>query len=286
MTNFMHVDDWQVWQHASRLSELTITERVRVITQLGIETGTDPAKVTPIQIVRWLASHSEWSDSTMCTYHSYLRRWFKWLQAQGLREDDPMVKVGTPRLPEREPRPVSDIHLAKLITTRMHKRTRFAILIACLAGLRVSEIARIKGEDVDLSGPRMRVLGKRGKQQSVAMHPLLVDIAHQMPSRGWWFPANSVRPGEHMLGKSMSQMIGRVMQRAGVPGTPHSLRHWFGTTLLLEGADIRTVQELMRHSSIASTQLYTMVPDKPRHEAIGRLDPFRYKGSGPIGSAA
>jgi site-specific recombinase XerD len=61
------------------------------------------------------------------------------------------------------------------------------------------------------------------------------------------------------------------MTRAGVKASPHQLRHYFGSTLLAKGADLREVQELMRHSSIASTQIYTEVPDARRAAAIARL---------------
>jgi integrase/recombinase XerD len=65
------------------------------------------------------------------------------------------------------------------------------------------------------------------------------------------------------------------MRRAGVAGTPHSLRHWYASTLLDDGADLRTVQELLRHTSIQTTQVYTKVRDERRVSAVDRLDPFR-----------
>lgn len=271
---FIHLSDWEVWQYARRLSARTIEERVRVIRMFGLETQVQPCAADPLTIVRWAAGHTDWSDSTSATYHAYLSAWFKWLQLQDLRLDNPMLKVGTPRYPDREPRPVSDRHLVQLLCTPMHHRTRVMILLAALAGLRVHEIAKVRGEDV-MDDARLVVAGKGGKVRTIPLHPLLVDVLPAMPQRGWWFVSNSRCPGQHVLSKSVSDIVGRAMRRAEVAGTPHSLRHWYGTTLLDDGADLRTVQELMRHANIASTQGYTKVPDERRREAIGRLDPFR-----------
>lgn len=269
------LQEWMLWQLAARRSEATVTERIRVVAQFKVENPTGAFAATPIDIIRWMGKHTEWSTSTAATYHSYLRAWFKWLNIMEYREDNPMIKVAAPKYPERTPRPVSDHDLMRLLLTRMHHRTRVMILLAALAGLRVAEISRVRGEDIDVSTPRMFVEGKGGSRKWLPLHPLLAEIALEMPQRGWWFPANATRPGDHIHPKSVSDIIGNAMRRAGARGTPHSLRHWIGTTLLDDGADLRTVQEILRHKSVATTQGYTKVSDQRRHEAINRLDPFR-----------
>ncbi|BDC71103.1 tyrosine-type recombinase/integrase [Prescottella equi] len=65
------------------------------------------------------------------------------------------------------------------------------------------------------------------------------------------------------------------MRRAGLQRTAHRLRHWYGTTLLDDGADLRVVQELLRHASLSTTQIYTKVPDGRRRTAVKALDPWR-----------
>lgn len=82
---------------------------------------------------------------------------------------------------------------------------------------------------------------------------------------------------EHMLGKSVSDVVGRTMRRAGVAGTPHSLRHWYGTSLLDDGNDLRIVQELLRHKSIQTTQIYTRVSTTRQREAIVSLSLGRHR---------
>jgi integrase/recombinase XerD len=85
----------------------------------------------------------------------------------------------------------------------------------------------------------------------------------------WWFPARHGRPG-HIKGQSVSDLLHDARERAGIVDkqlTGHSLRHSFGTELVRRGANIRAVQELMRHASLATTQGYTQVLDEDRREA-------------------
>lgn len=269
------IDQWEIFQHGQRRSDLTMYERIRVLRRFEREAELDPTYAQPLDIVRWYSSHPEWSRSTHYTYHSYLSTWFKWLQVQDIRADNPMLKVGTVRQPKRKPRPVADAHLVKLLKTNMHHRTRVMILLATLAGLRCIEIAAFRGEHVDLARGRMLVLGKGGDEEWIPLHPVLAATAETMPQRGWWFPSNKTRPGQHVNRKSVSQIVGDAFRRANIPGSAHPLRHWYATTLLEDGADVRVVQELMRHGSITSTQGYTGVSDIRMRAAIDKLDLFR-----------
>jgi site-specific recombinase XerD len=269
------VEEWAVWQRSGRRSQRTIDERCRLISQFLTETGADPLHTSAMEIARWMSDHHEWGQSTAATYFSYLTSWHKWLVMMEHRTSNPMHKLQTPRRPERFPRPVADRDLVTLLNVRANRRTRAMILLAALAGFRVAEIAGVRGEDVDTDAGRIQVLGKGSKRAWVPLHPILAEVAATMPSSGYWFPGNARRPGQPIRAKSVSDIIGQAMRRAGIGGTPHSLRHWYATTLLGQGADLRTVQELMRHSSVQTTQIYTQVPDARRSEAIGRLDPFR-----------
>ena len=270
------VGQWALWQRSGRRSQRTVEERARVIGLFLSETGLDdPLMSKPMDIAAWMSYHEHWSQSTAATYYSYLMSWHKWLVMMDYRTDNPMHKLQTPRRPERSPRPVADTELMALLGIRMHRRTRIMILLGALAGLRVAEIANLRGEDIDLDAGRIHVTGKGHKRAWVPLHPILAEIAQSMPRSGYWFPGNRRRPGQPIRSKSVSDIIGQAMRRAGARGTPHSLRHWYATTLLCDGADLRTVQELMRHSSVQTTQVYTQVPDKRRRDAVDRLDPFR-----------
>lgn len=271
------LDDWELWQRGQRLSGVTVSERIRVVRAFYEETGVQPISAQPLDISRWISDHEDdWSDSTATAYVSYMRAWFKWLQIVDRRADNPMLKVGTPKAPDRVPRPIADADVPKLLAARMWSSTRAMILLALLAGLRVGEIARVKGQDVDVPARLLWVKGKGKRLRSIPMHPMLIELASDMPATGYWFPMRG-HPNEPMLSKSVSDVIGRTMRRAGVRGTPHCLRHWYATSLLDDGNDIRVVQELMRHKSIQSTQMYTRVSNQRSREAIAALSLGRYR---------
>ena len=268
----MHLDDYELWQSARRLSPLTINERSRVLSQFHAETGVQPAQAKAPEIMRWFVNHN-WSDSTHCTYYSYLNAWFKWMQAQDLRPDNPMVKIGSPKPPERLPRPVSDADVRALLTTTTHLRSQAMIMLAGLQGLRVHEIAKVRAEDVDLERGDLHVKGKGGSNEALPLHPRVAELAWRMPRRGLWFPSQ-YRGGEPIRSKSVSQAISNNMDRCGIRATPHALRHYFATRLLADGADIYTVRALMRHKNVSTTAIYAKLPDELRRGAIERIDPW------------
>ncbi len=275
MNPTLALDDWTTWQISQRLSRRTITERIRIIRLMHAETGEQPIHADHVTISDWTARHADdWSDSTACAYNSYLRAWYRWLCLTDRRVDNPMVKIGTPRPPDREPRPVTDDDVVTILTTRMWRSTLRMILLALLAGLRVHEIAKVRGEDIDLGARVLWVKGKGRKLRSVPLHPILIEVASEMPDRGWWFPMHG-NEGLPQPSKSVSRAISDVMRRAGVRGTAHCLRHWYATTLLAGGADLLVVRDLLRHKSVATTQIYARSPDGAARAAIDGLDPWR-----------
>ncbi|WP_264003498.1 tyrosine-type recombinase/integrase [Mycolicibacterium sphagni] len=237
-----------------------------------------PVDAAESDIQDWFERHRQWSDGTALAYWHALKAWFSWLQMQGHRSDHPMLLLLPPPRQPSVPRPLSDEDLRRLIGERMHDRTRLMILLAAFAGLRASEIARVRGEDVDLSARLLYVKGKGGARKTVPLHPVLVRAAARMPKNGWWFPGRRldgyVDEGRPVLASSVSQTISNAMTRAGVRGTPHALRHWFGTSTLRKCGDLRTVQTLMRHDSSRSTEIYTEVADDRRGEVVDMLNPW------------
>ncbi|AEL98196.1 integrase [Mycobacterium phage BigNuz] len=266
------IERWRIWQFAQSLSRRTVDERSATVRRMSEWCGVAPEYADVEHVVSWLAEGGNWSARTRWTYYGALSAWFLWLQQQGHRQDNPMVMIGRPKRPKSVPRPVSNHDVQRLLAVRAHRRTRAMILLAAFQGLRVHEIAQIKGEHLDLVERTMTVTGKGNVTATLPLHHRVVEMAYQMPRKGHWFPGPD---RGHQRRESISGTIKEAMIRAGVIGSAHMLRHWFGTALLEANVDLRTVQELMRHQSLTSTEIYTRVTDQRRAEGIERLDPFR-----------
>jgi len=263
------LEAWEIHMRGAGLSERTVTNNVNVVSHLERFCGAPVTELRPIDISRFLARPElkQWSRSN---YFSSIACFYKWWADNG--GTDITARLPRPKCPKGVPRPITDEQLADLLAIRMHRRTRVMILLAALAGLRVHEIAKVRGEDIDPVARTLRVTGKGNKTAELPLHPLLAEAAADMPRKGWWFPANARRPGQHITWRAVSQIIKQAMDRAGIPGgTAHRLRHWYGTTLVGDGADLRTAQTLLRHTNLNTTAVYVQVRDEKRTQAIERL---------------
>lgn len=258
---------WAMFMRAQSLSRRTIDERVSVTKRLVTDSGRDLPDIQPPDIAAWLGD-LDVSATTRATYHGHLRAAFAWARTVGLVQVSPMDAVPKSRRPRSVPRPIESSQLDALLTACNRRKTRMMVHLALFAGLRVHEIAKIRGEDVDLDARTLYVDGKGGTRAIIPLHDRIASEARTFPNRGHWFPSKA---GGHVHSGSVSQVVGRTMRRAGISGTAHQLRHWYGTALLDAGTDVRVVQELMRHQSIQSTTIYTRVSDTQRRTAIGRL---------------
>ncbi|GGM42296.1 tyrosine-type recombinase/integrase [Microbacterium saperdae] len=212
------------------------------------------------------------SPATRAAMRAIFIAFFNYLQVDRLRNDNPTESLPYVRVPPKRPRPYTQAQIDLLLTTGAYKRTRAMILLAAYQGLRVSEIAAVHSGDVDLRSGTLKVTGKGGRTDYLPLHSVIESLASTMPT-GWWFPARRGHDG-HIRGRSVSDLLRLARQRAGISDTTltgHSLRHAFGTELVRGGANIRAVQELMRHESLQTTQLYAQVLDDDRRAALAVL---------------
>lgn len=261
---------WQLWMTAQGLSDRTISERLGTVRHLLSCASALPLSLTPEHIQGYLSRPM--SPATRATYHASIRAFCTWMQRTNIRPDNPADRTPRPRRPKSRPRPVEDAQLVAMLESANRRRTRTYILLGALAGLRVHEIAKINGGDIDPYTHVLTVVGKGGKVAQIPLHDTLVDEARHYPRDGYWFPAYSKQtPNEHVGAHAVSAAISGAMRRAGIVGKPHQLRHYYGTALVRAGVHMRIVQELMRHETPATTAIYTEVDFTQLRDGIAQL---------------
>lgn len=272
MVDTMHnLDHWATWQRAQSLSERTIKDRRDVLTYLAAHTSTPLLKISPEHIIDYL-SRPTLSPASKASYHASIRAFYKWACQTGRLADNPCDKTPTPKRPKGVPRPVETAHISALLATVNRKRTRAMIILAAYAGMRVHEIAKFHGQDIDRISHAITITGKGGKTALIPAHQAIMELAEQFPTRDYWFPAYGTQTtAPHIHSTQVSRAIGNAMKRAGFTGKAHQLRHWYASTLLDEGVDVRVVKEMMRHESLATTEIYTRVSMKRMREGIAQL---------------
>jgi len=201
-----------------------------------------------------------------------LRSFYRHLEREGLAGGAALRAVRSPKLPRTLPRPLSEDDAARVIAEAGRNEeawlaARDAALLTLLygTGLRISEALRLTRADVPL-GETIIVLGKGGKERSLPVLPAVreavshyADLCPYAP--GKQAPLFRSRRGGPMSPRDAQGLMQRLRGRLGLPAsaTPHALRHSFATHLLANGGDLRSVQELLGHASLSTTQKYTEV---------------------------
>lgn len=211
--------------------------------------------------------------STLKLELSALRSFFAFMRRRRGVDNDAIASIRGPKLKERLPRPVSErdadalIEAASIGDEASWVKARDAALFTLLygAGLRISEALNLQLEDARAAAT-LRVKGKGGKSRDVPLAPAVIDaieaylalrpFAHA-PSDPLFLAVRGGRLSARQVQKRMSVLRAAL----GLPdsATPHALRHAFATRLLAGGGDLRSIQELLGHASIAATQRYTKV---------------------------
>ncbi|MFZ1363210.1 MAG: site-specific integrase [Candidatus Nanopelagicales bacterium] len=266
----INTKQWKIWQRGRGLSERTIRERAWTVERIAREFDTEPQNLTPDQVAQWFAQPMH--PATRASYHGHIRAWGRWVALHG--GNDASIQLGPVKKLRTKPRPVTSDHLeAALRHPELRRRTRMMMLLAAYQGLRVHEIAKIRGEDVDVLNKTVHVLGKGQVEEWLPLHPIIEAEASGWPSKGYWFHSYT-KPGHHIRSSQVGHAISGALTRAGANATAHQLRHWFATELVRSGADVFTTQTLMRHASAATTAVYVQVADDSGREAIQGLPTF------------
>lgn len=256
------ITEWCAWMNAQGLSQRTINERAMLFVRLK----GDPLTLTVGDLIKEIG-RPDLSNASKATYTNHMRAFYSWANRMEYTDRDPTTKLPTQRIPRGTPKPITDTELHRLARTPMRRKTRAMILLCAYQGFRIHEAVKVRGEDIDFTRSQITVNGKGGVEAALPLSDVIRDLAATMPAGGFWFPSGD----SHVKANSGSDTVGKAMRRAGVEGSAHSLRHWYATQLLRRGANMRVVQELMRHANPATTAIYTRVDESEMRAAIASL---------------
>jgi site-specific recombinase XerD len=197
------------------------------------------------------------APQTRSHYLGDLHDFYGWAVRVGRIEEDPTELIERPDRPHYLPRPIGTDDAAMALA--MADRTmRMVLVLAGLAGMRCGEIARLDATNIDRRNRTLWVVQGKGRKDRVLPISNTLDdemARYGMPRHG---PVIE-HAGKPFTPNSLSAKGSRYLHGLGIECSLHCWRHWFATTLLDEGADLRAVQELLGHSSLSSTQIYTRV---------------------------
>jgi integrase/recombinase XerC len=252
----------------------------------------EPREVTPIDLRGYVSALHEagYAKTSVSRRLASLRTFYKFAQREGLAESNPAKPLRNPRRDRKLPHFLSTDELGKLLdappaTTPMGLRDRAILETMYSAGLRVSETVGINDADLELAEGLVRIRGKGRRERLAPIGSFAakaierwVKVRGSLTARGRLAPRdNNVRSrserttgssplftnrfGSRLTTRSVARMLLKYLKLTGLDlrTTPHTLRHSFATHLLDRGADIRSVQELLGHKSLVTTQIYTHV---------------------------
>ncbi len=231
--------------------------------------------------------NSRYSKATVARKLAALRSFYKHLVRTGRLEASPLAVIRTPRQDRRLPKCLDVQQVSALLeaaddSTMLGARDRAILETIYSSGLRIGELVALNIEDLDEFSEALRIRGKGKKERLVPLgSKALQAIAHYLhlrdgatrPRRGALFTNKS---GRRLSDRSIRRKLVRYLQIAGINArvSPHTLRHSFATHMLNAGADLRSVQEILGHESLSTTQIYTHLTTRRLKEVYDRAHPL------------
>ena len=275
---------------AASRSPRTVDAYRRDLASFGSTIDHPVGSATAEEIEAWLATMRAdgRAPATIARRLAAVRAYLRHLTLIGTRSDNPAAAIAGPRRPRTVPRTLSPAEAERLVeaasgTSPRSMRDRALVELLYGAGLRVSEAMGLVKAAVDLEGRIVRVTGKGGKERLVPLGRPAAEALRRYLAIGRPHLDRRHRPdlflnvrGGALTRAGAFLILRRLADRAGLePGRvhPHLLRHSFATHLLEGGADLRSVQEMLGHADVGTTERYTHVSDRHRRDAYFHAHP-------------
>ena len=250
-------------------------------------------KVTYDLILEYLKKlREEYGDASVARKVASLKAFHKFLVRDGVTGNFPTADIKAPKKARKLPKVLSVAQVGKLLDQPLGAsagvlRDRAILELLYSSGLRVSELAALDAEDVDLRNGYLRCLGKASKERIVPLGSHASEAVTEYINKSRPQLAGKYRPaalflnvrGQRLSRQSCWKAVKKYAEKAEIGDIyPHSLRHSFATHLLANGADLRVVQELLGHANISTTQIYTHVTKEKLRAVYERAHPKGSKG--------
>lgn len=255
------------------LSENTTQAYRRDLTDFMSDINCELSKIQRSQITTYIRSLHEkhYSPTSVMRKIASLRGFYKWLCANNYCTTNPTLTLEQPKVPKKLPKVMTVQEIEAILNQHLNKIEKVIIELLYGCGLRVSELVNLKINDYDLNAKYIQCYGKGSKERIVPMGKKAVNaIKNYLPERDFFiqkFRLNTKKLLIHEHGREMTRQdvynfIHSQGKKIHKTISPHTLRHSFATHLLENGADLRVVQELLGHSDVSTTQLYTHISKK------------------------
>lgn len=231
----------------------------------------------------------EYSKSTTARKLATLRSFYKFCMRRSYVQENPVASIRTPKQDKRLPKYLETDQVSKLLntpddTTLLGLRDRAILEVLYATGMRVSELVSLNFADLDLTGQIVHVRGKGRKERITPLGPTASAAiqryfqTRQADPKSGSFDPEAVfvnKHGQRLSTRSVRRKLDKYLLQCGLDPSisPHTLRHTFATHLLNSGADLRSVQELLGHQSISTTQVYTHLTTTKLKESYDEAHP-------------
>lgn len=233
---------------------------------------------------------------------SALRQFYRYLVSENIRKDDPTSAIESPKQVRTLPKTLSETEVDALIKAAAIGGGGDSLRLVCLmemlyaTGLRVSELVGLPMSAIGEDSQFLMVAGKGGRERMVPLSEpaqkalkTYMDVRKQFVAHDdkgtqaqWLFPSRTSESG-HLTRQRFAQLLKDLADNAGIEAervSPHILRHAFATHLLSRGADLRSVQKMLGHADIATTQIYTQIIGEQAKETVEDKHPLSKTGTG------
>ncbi|MHA7270386.1 tyrosine-type recombinase/integrase [Arthrobacter sp. HLT1-20] len=253
---------WAACMKVEDLTERSIQERMIFFRRLARELG-DFKTITRAELIHWIAG-KDWANATRVNYRSTLHIFFTWYQDENFRLDNPAARLPKVKHRKADPNPFTVDEINDLLASGIYAKTRAMVALHYYLGLRVAEISRVHGHDIDWKYRTLTTIGKGVKKVVMPVPEAAWPIFDTMPRAGYWFPNRATNrlfeAGEgHVLSGSVSTLLCDAIKRAGLKHRAHDLRAATATELNRANVSAFAIQKGMRHTQMDTTNRYLVV---------------------------